>query len=250
MPTGIVRVRGPALFVLLAAMSFFGAAVPLACSRGSRLAPAEAGATGGANGGTAGDAAATGGAGAQVSDASGPDVLGDSSMGDSEAAGGRATDRGGNGGGGGTSAAGGEGGLAGGPMMDAGSPDVAQADGAGTDRGGAGDVAPSDGAAGGDGGATDGGAADAMFSCGPCAINWTCGGATGTPYTYVTLVSEADGCYLSGLPGHKLLAPDGTITDDGVNVARAQSFGPRVGIYYPDGSQWLFCAATLPCTTQ
>jgi hypothetical protein len=107
----------------------------------------------------------------------------------------------------------------------------------------------SGGPAGRDGAVTDGGTVDAMFSCGPCGINWSCGGASGTPYTYITLVAEDDGCYLSGLPGHKLLAPDGTITENGVNVARAQRFGPQVGLYYPDGSQWLYCGGALPCTT-
>lgn len=81
-------------------------------------------------------------------------------------------------------------------MIDGGPPDVAQTDGAGTDQ------------------VTDGVSVDAMFSCGPCGINWACGGASGTPYTYVTLVPEDDGCYLSGLPGHKLLASDGTITQN------------------------------------
>jgi hypothetical protein len=193
------------------------------------MTPAEAGATGGANGGTPGDAAATGGAAGQVTDAGGA---------------------GGEGGVGGTRAAGGEGGMAGGHMMDGGPPDVAQTDGAGTGQGGAGGGDPSDGAAGRDGAVTDGGSVDAMFSCGPCGINWSCGGASGTPYTYVTLVSEDDGCYLSGLPGHKLLGPDGTITENGVKVARAQRFGPQVALYYPDGSQWLYCGGALLCTTQ
>jgi len=75
-----------------------------------------------------------------------------------------------------------------------------------------------------------------------------CGGASGTPYTYVTLVSEADGCYLSGLPGHKLLQPDGTITENGVAVSRARKFGPQVELYNPDGSQWLYCGGNLPCS--
>jgi hypothetical protein len=131
--------------------------------------------------------------------------------------------------------------------------DVAGTDVAGTDVAGT-DVATgadmSDGPTGGDGAGTDGGSADAMFSCGPCGINWSCGGAAGTPYTYVMLVAEDDGCYLSGLPGHKLLAADGTITENGVSVARAQRFGPQVGLYYPDGSQWLYCGGVLPCTTQ
>jgi len=135
-------------------------------------------------------------------------------------------------------------------MIDGGPPDVAQTDEAGVDQGGSGGGNVSDGGGGRDGAVTDAVSVDAMFSCGPCGINWACGGAAGVPYTYVTLVSEDDGCYLAGLPGHKLLAPDGTITENGVNVARAQRFGPQVGLYYPDGSQWLYCGGALPCATQ
>ena len=249
MATGIVRLRGSGILILLGGVFLFGPAVPLACHQGGGLDPAEAGATGGGNGGTPGDAATTGGADGQVRDAPGPDVPADSSVGDSSTAGGSGSGGGGEGGAGGTGAAAGEGGGTGGRMMDGGPPDVAQTDGAGTDQGGAGGGNGGDGAAGRDAAVADGGSVDAMFSCGPCGINWSCGGASGTPYTYVTLVSEDDGCYLSGLPGHKLLSADGTITENGVNVGRAQRFGPQVGLYYPDGSQWLYCGGALPCTT-
>jgi len=94
----------------------------------------------------------------------------------------------------------------------------------------------------------DGGSADVIFPCGPCIVHWGCGGAADAGYIEVYLTAEEDGCYLAGLPGHKLLAPDGTITENGVAVARAQKFGPQVGIYYPDGSQWLYCGGDLPCS--
>jgi len=237
------RLLGQAGFALAAALALFGAAIPLACNRGGGVRSGHAGASGGSSGGAAVDAATGGTEGeGEVGDAAerdgAADVAIDSSVDRPPVAGEGGTSTGGRGG----SAMAGDAGGVGGAVVDGGLSDVAQSDGPGTGQGGA-------GGGGGSGGApADGGASDAMFSCGPCAINWVCGGASGTPYTYVTLVPEADGCYLSGLPGHKLLAPDGTITENGVAVARAQRFGPQVGLYHSDGSQWLYCGGNLPCS--
>jgi hypothetical protein len=80
-------------------------------------------------------------------------------------------------------------------------------------------------------------------SCFPCESYWTCGGDV----SEVDLTPEADGCYLSGLPGCNLLAPDGTITADGVVVGKAVGSVARVQVSRPDGSQWLFCAGAGGC---
>ena len=76
-----------------------------------------------------------------------------------------------------------------------------------------------------------------------CVGQWICGATT----TF-SLTPEADGCYLSGLPGRNLIAPDGTITEGGSLVGRARDAGVRVSVLYPDGTQWLFCARSEGCT--
>ena len=258
MPSGNARLRGPGLVVLFGGISLFGTAIPAACNHGGGLAPSDAGATGGATGGAPVDAAGRGGTDAEVSDGPPLDVPVDSAVGDSSAAGAGGTASGGSGGGEGGAGAGeggrgggeggtrGGGGTAGGNMIDAGAPDLAPADG-GMDHGGAGGGATGDGSAGGDGAVTDGGSPDVMFPCGPCSIHWVCGGYADASETDITLTPEEDGCYLSGLSGHKLLGPDGTITEDGVEIGRAQKFGPQVGFYHPDGSSWFYCGGNLPC---
>jgi hypothetical protein len=105
-------------------------------------------------------------------------------------------------------------------------------------------LSPDEGSA--DMGAPDMGAAVDMPSaevsrC--CVGQWICGANT-----MFSLTPEADGCYLSGLPGRKLIAPDGTIAEGGSLVGRARDAGVRVSILYPDGTQWLFCARSEGCT--
>jgi len=68
-----------------------------------------------------------------------------------------------------------------------------------------------------------------------CVGQWICGANT----TF-SLTPEADGCYLSGLPGRKLIASDGTITEGGSLVGMARDAGVRVSVLYPDDTQWLF----------
>ena len=58
---------------------------------------------------------------------------------------------------------------------------------------------------------------------------------------------EEDGCYLSGLSGRNLLAPDGTIRADGALVGKATGTGARVSVKTLDGGLWLFCAAGGGC---
>src|SRR4051812_23187110 len=145
-----VRLRGPAFFMLLGGISFFGTAVPGACHDGRDLAPAEAGATGGGGGGEGGIG------GARMMDGGLPDVAPtDGAATDVAATDVAATD---------------------GAATDGAATDVAATDVAATDGTTGGDM--SDGPPGGDGAGTDGGSADAMFSCGPCGINWSCGGAS------------------------------------------------------------------------
>jgi len=115
-------------------------------------------------------------------------------------------------------------------------------------QGGAGGNVASDGSSGGDGALIDGGSGDVMFPCGPCSPHWVCGGYANGSYTDIMLTPEEDGCYLAGLSGHLLLAPDGTVTENGVPIARAQKFGPQVGFYRPDGTQWFYCGGNLPCS--
>ena len=241
-----VRLRGFGLFIMLDGLVLLGAAVPLGCNHSGGPTALDAGATGGANGGAPVDAAMTGGSGGQLSDGATLDIPVDSSDGGSPGAGTGGSATGGKGGGPGQGGAGmGGGGAAGGSAIDAGAPDRMPAD-SGMDQQSAGGAA-GDGSAGIDGALADGGAADVIFPCGPCAINWVCGGVQGTPYTYVTLVSEDDGCYLSGLGGHKLLATDGTITENGVQVGSALKLGPQVALSHADGSDWLYCGGNLPC---
>ena len=76
-----------------------------------------------------------------------------------------------------------------------------------------------------------------------CVGEWICGANT-----LLILTPEADGCYLSGLPGRKLIAPDGTITEGRAPVGMARDAGVRVSVLYPDGTQWLFCARSEGCT--
>ena len=198
------------------------------------------------------DASATGGSGGQSGDGapldhpvgSGGDVSAVAGAAGTPAAGTGGSTRGTGGGdgarGGSAGAASGGSGAVGGRTSDAGSPDGGMA------QGGAGGSVPSDGSAGGDGALIDGGAADVIFPCGPCSPHWICGGSDATEMDII-LTPEEDGCYLAGLPGHVLLAPDGTVTENGVPIARAQKFGPQVGFYYPDGSQWFYCGGNLPC---
>jgi hypothetical protein len=88
-------------------------------------------------------------------------------------------------------------------------------------------------------------AVDSGGVCFPCESYWVCG----TDLPRVDLEPEADGCYLSGLPGRNLLSPDGTITADGVVVGHAVGTGARVHVSYPDGTQWLVCAGGGGCRT-
>lgn len=228
MPFGTGRLRGIGrLIVLGGSPLLLGAAFPVACShRGGGLGHSDAGGTGGADRVTVMDAAATGGAGGQVSDGSPADHPIDPDGGDAADAGA------------GGMAAGGAGGTDGG-----------EGGGAGSD-GGTGGSIPSDGSSGGGGGgaASDGGSPDVMFPCGPCSPHWVCGGYSDAAGTDVTLTPEEDGCYLAGLSGHALLAPDGTVTENGVQIGRAQKFGPQVGFYHPDGSSWFYCGGNLPCS--
>ena len=202
------------------------------------------------------DAVATGGAGGQAGDGASLDhpvdrgdggPAGGSAGGPSSSGGGTGT---GGGQGGGAAGAGG-GAAAGGNTNDAGPPDLPPSlppsDG-GMAQGGAGGSLPGDGAAGGAG--MDGGSADVLFPCGPCSTLWICGGYADAAETDVVLTPEDDGCYLAGLSGHVLLSPDGTVTENGVPIARAQKFGPQVGFYWPDGGQWFYCGGNLPCPGQ
>jgi hypothetical protein len=79
---------------------------------------------------------------------------------------------------------------------------------------------------------------DASLAIFTCTDIWICGGDV----PRIELKPETDGCYLRGLPGRNLLAPDGTITAGGVVVGKATNAGARVRVLYPDGGQWLFCA--------
>jgi len=259
MPSGNAGLRGPGLFILAGKISLLlGTALPAACNHGGGLTPSDGGATGGANGGTAVDGAATGGTGGQVGDGS-PFDHPVGSGGGSAVAGAAGTPPGGTGGssrgtGGGDGARGGSagassggGGATGGTTSDAGPPYLAPQDG-GMAQGGAGGGIPGDGSAPGDGAPMDGGSADVMFPCGPCSPHWYCGGYGDATETDITLTPEEDGCYLAGLAGHVLLAPDGTLTENGVPIGRAQKLGPQVQFYRSDGSQWFFCGGNLPCS--
>jgi hypothetical protein len=84
---------------------------------------------------------------------------------------------------------------------------------------------------------------DSGLACFPCAGHWICGGDVAR----IDLVPGTDGCQLSGLPDRTLLAVDGTITRDGVVIAKAEGTGARVSVTLLDGSLWLFCAAGDGC---
>jgi len=86
-------------------------------------------------------------------------------------------------------------------------------------------------------------AVDSGRACFSCESYWICGGDV----SRIDLTPEADGCYLSGLPGRNLLSPDGTITADGAVVGIATDYGARVHIVYPDGTLWLVCASPGGC---
>jgi hypothetical protein len=53
-----------------------------------------------------------------------------------------------------------------------------------------------------------------------------------------------------GLPGRKLLAPDGTVTEDGVVIGHADGSGARVTVTDANGAQWLFCAGAWTCRSR
>ena len=95
----------------------------------------------------------------------------------------------------------------------------------------------------GSGGANGEGGSGGDLACFPCTGYWICGGDV----TRIDLTPEPDGCYLSGLPGRKLIGPDGTITEAAAIVGKAAGTGARVTVSYPDGSQWLFCAGGGGC---
>ncbi|MDB4988396.1 MAG: hypothetical protein JWN04_3574 [Myxococcaceae bacterium] len=95
-------------------------------------------------------------------------------------------------------------------------------------------------------------ATDFAVNCWPCVGYWTCGNSrpddAGTGGgVIVDLKPEPDGCYLSGLSGRNLLAPDGTITENGVLLGTAEGSGARVHVTFPDGGLWLYCAAGGGC---
>jgi hypothetical protein len=94
-----------------------------------------------------------------------------------------------------------------------------------------------------DGLATDATDLDAAMPCFICEGSWSCGVDPGL----IELTPASDGCYLSGLPGRKLLSDDGTITENGIVVGKAVGSGARVHVYYPDGGQWTFCAGGGGC---
>jgi hypothetical protein len=81
------------------------------------------------------------------------------------------------------------------------------------------------------------GAVDSGRAPFPCDGYWICGGDV----TRIDLKPEVDGCYLSGLLGRNLLSPDGTIVAEGAVVGKAAEYGTRVRVFYPDGTEWLFC---------
>ena len=86
--------------------------------------------------------------------------------------------------------------------------------------------------------------ADAGNDCFSCEGYLICGGEVNGQ---IDLMPAADGCYLSGLPGRKLLAPNGTITEGGVVVGKAVSQGAGVDIRHPDGGFWLACRRPSSC---
>jgi len=207
--------------ILVGGAFVLGAWLPTACNRGDSRGP-----------GGRTDAGATGGA---TNDAAGLDQPGGSGANVAAGAGGKGT------GSGGAGMGGRDGGVA--------ASDASVTDAFPTDQDAAGQ-------AGSEGSATDGGgmgAPDATveaFPCGPCGNHWICGGSPDAGPLDIMLTREDDGCYLAGLSGHKLLGSDGTVTEGGAVIAKAIRFGPQVGLYYPDGTQWRYCAATPLCPAQ
>ena len=108
--------------------------------------------------------------------------------------------------------------------------------------GGEASSAPPASGAGGNSVALDAGVADAGRVCFPCEDYRTCGGGL-----RIDLEPESDGCHLSGLHERHLLAPDGTVTKDGVVIGKAEGTGARVSVERLDGTLWLFCAAGGGC---
>ena len=88
--------------------------------------------------------------------------------------------------------------------------------------------------------------ADAGNYCFSCEGYLICGGEVNGQ---IDLMPADDGCYLSGLPGRRLLAADGTITEGGAVVGKAISRGAGVDISYPDGGSWLVCRRPLSCNS-
>jgi hypothetical protein len=88
--------------------------------------------------------------------------------------------------------------------------------------------------------------ADAGSHCFSCEGYFICGGEVNGQ---IDLMPATDGCYLSGLPGRKLLAADGTITEGGAVVGKAISRGAGVDISHPDGGSWLVCRRPLSCSS-
>ena len=85
---------------------------------------------------------------------------------------------------------------------------------------------------------------DAGSHCFSCEGYLICGGEG-----QIDLTPAADGCYLSGLSGRKLLAADGTITEGGALVGKAVSRGAGVDISNPDGGSWLICRRPVSCNS-
>jgi len=88
--------------------------------------------------------------------------------------------------------------------------------------------------------------ADAGNDCFSCEGYVICGGEVNGQ---IDLMPAADGCYLSGLPGRKLLAPDGTITEGGAVVGKAASHGAGVDVTHLDGGYWLTCRRPRSCNS-
>jgi hypothetical protein len=195
------------------------------------------------------DAADASGAETGVGDGAALDQQGSAGAKGSAGEGGRGTGvggagSGGRGGTGGTGTGGTGTGAAGGAA-----PDASVTDTSPTDQGPA-DQEVSDGNATDSRGMSDADATVVAFPCGPCATHWICGGAADAGQVDIMLTLEEDGCYLSGLSGHKLLGSDGTITEGGAAIGKVMRFGPQVGLYYPDGSQWLYCGTSPLCPAQ
>jgi hypothetical protein len=93
----------------------------------------------------------------------------------------------------------------------------------------------------------DGSVVDSGVECFPCEGRWICGQNEAVHDVDIDLKPEIDGCYLSGLLGRNLLAPDGTVTRDGSVIGKATGTGARVSVTFLDGGLWLYCAAGGGC---